>query len=66
MHKRYLQWPQGDIYVSVDAICTEHGLMRSSGEGQHGFLVLFFFFLKRKLKMKLLTSKNYKFIIHLP
>lgn len=37
---QYLQRPQCDIHVSINAICTEHGLVRPSGEGQHGFLVL--------------------------
>lgn len=29
----YLQGPQRDIHVSINAICTEHGLLRTSGEG---------------------------------
>lgn len=38
--QQYLQWPQCDIHVSINAICTEHGLLRPSGEGQQDFLVL--------------------------
>lgn len=42
---KYLQWPECDIHVSINAIWTEHGLMRPSGERQDGLLVLW----RRKL-----------------
>ena len=36
----YLQGPECDIHVAINAIGTEHGLLRTSGEGQDGLLVL--------------------------
>lgn len=37
---QYLQRPQGDMYVPVDAIWTEHWLLGPSGEGENGLLSL--------------------------
>lgn len=37
---QYLQWPQGRVYVPMNAIWLEHRLLRPSGEGENGLPVL--------------------------